>query len=154
MSRKSGFHRQIWPKSVTHLHGITQTQLCWLGYVLSCNLGLINPTVLAWMSCVSLVTCETASFPSLLVESCPASGWQCCWEIDEHTVLWLGGTLQRCSWFRVNSPSKDKCYWLFLLCNIYLLYNELWWTCFMLEMYVCCFHWMLILYASMYACKF
>ena len=24
MSKKSGFHRQIWPKSVTHLHGITQ----------------------------------------------------------------------------------------------------------------------------------
>ena len=23
MSKKSGFHRQIWPKSVTHLHGIT-----------------------------------------------------------------------------------------------------------------------------------
>ena len=25
MSKKSGFHRQIWPKSVTHLHGITPT---------------------------------------------------------------------------------------------------------------------------------
>ena len=25
MSKKSGFHRQIWPKSVTHLHGITHT---------------------------------------------------------------------------------------------------------------------------------
>ena len=24
MSTKSGFHRQIWPKSVTHLHGITK----------------------------------------------------------------------------------------------------------------------------------
>ena len=27
MSKKSGFHRQIWPKSVTHLHGVTHWSL-------------------------------------------------------------------------------------------------------------------------------
>ena len=27
MSKKSGFHRQNWPKSVTHLHGITQNSV-------------------------------------------------------------------------------------------------------------------------------
>ena len=33
MSKKSGFHRQIWPKSVTHLHGITLKRVL-LWYVL------------------------------------------------------------------------------------------------------------------------
>ena len=28
-----------------------------------------------------------------LGKSCLAWGWQCCWEIKEHTGLWLGGTL-------------------------------------------------------------
>ena len=34
--------------------------------------------------------------------------------MDEQAGLWLGGTLQRRSWLRVNSPSKDKrgCYFI------------------------------------------
>ena len=34
----------------------------------------------------------------ILKESCPAWGWQRCWEIDEHAGLWLGGMLQWRSW--------------------------------------------------------
>ena len=34
MSKKSGFHCQIWPKSVTHIHGITPKQYLHLNFPL------------------------------------------------------------------------------------------------------------------------
>ena len=37
--------------------------------------------------------CVSLRWPLSLEESCPAGGLQFCWEIDEHTGLWLGGTL-------------------------------------------------------------
>ena len=91
--------------------------------------------------------CVSLHWPLSLEESCPAQGWQCCWEIDEHAGLWLGGTLQRRSWLRENSSSKDKYCWLSHLCNlIYCFMNydghvQCW------NVYVC-FRCMLINYAS------
>ena len=37
--------------------------ICWIGYVLLFTVGLINPTVLAWLSDVSLATCEPSNSP-------------------------------------------------------------------------------------------
>ena len=77
-------------------------------------ISLINPVVY-WLVClhpdkpncvglddfvVSLAMCEPSSVPYSLEKSCPAQGWQCCLEIDEHIGLWLGETLQQHSWLQ------------------------------------------------------
>ena len=98
-----------------------------------CWYAVVEPwTVLAWPiyrwpdkpSCVDFLNCAPWLCVSLQLtfspeESCPARGWQCCWEIYEQAGLWLGGTLQRRSWLRVNSSSKDKYWQLLHLCNLY-----------------------------------
>ena len=53
--------------------------------------------MLTWLI-VYLWLCVSLLSSLFLGESCPARGWQCCWEIKEHTSLWLGGMLQRRSW--------------------------------------------------------
>ena len=71
--------------------------ICW--NVLPCS--LINPTVLAWLSVIAPWLCMSLLlFPYSQRKSCPAWGWYCCWEVDEHTGLWLGGTLQGHSWLQ------------------------------------------------------
>ena len=65
-----------------------------------------------WFGClVPLGYVWACNCPLILEESCPAQGWQRYWEIDEQAGLWLGGTLQRCSWLRGELFIKDKyCY--------------------------------------------
>ena len=126
--------------------------LCWLGLFVE---SLWNPAVLVcycapWL-CISL------QLSLILKESCPARGWQHCWEIDEKASLWLGGTLQQRSWLR-DSSSKDK-YFCYFISAINLLFHELWWKC------ECCFlnmfasaEWLrnyascMMFYALCYAC--
>ena len=62
MSKKSGFHRQIWPKSVTHLHGITHIGEYILGPIqfhIPCDIQDVLATVFKILSvscfCVSIV---------------------------------------------------------------------------------------------------
>ena len=118
--------------------------------MLLCTLGsIINPNIaLDWLNFdISLSMCDPASF-LLLGESCPARGWQCYWEIKEHTGLWLGGMLQRHS-------SLWTCFFIryvFLSISslkLYLMFNEndehdnAW-------MEYRCFHCMINNYASMH----
>ena len=71
----------------------------------------------------------------------PSSGVAVCWEIDEQAGLWLGGTLQWRSWLW-DSSSKDK-YSCYSISAIILMFNELWWTCWMLVYEYVFFRWMI-----------
>ena len=58
------------------------------------------PMVWVWLCVGKPWLWVSLHWPLFLEESCPARGWQCSWEIDEHAGLWLGGTLQRRSWLQ------------------------------------------------------
>ena len=103
------------------------------------------------MICASWL-CVSLLWPLFLEESCLAQGWQCCWEIDEHDGLWLGGTLQGRSWLRDEFLS-DEYSWLFHICiYIYGLMNimNMWYA----WMNVCCFRYVYEDYVSYYALCF
>ena len=71
--------------------------------------SLWNPSV-GLTGCYEFWLCVSMLFPSSLWKSCPAQRWQWCWEINEHTGLWLGGTLQRHSYLRDNLTIKISIY--------------------------------------------
>ena len=89
--------------------------------------SLWNPTM-CWLDCVCMVLlCVSLLFSIYLWKSCPYRGWKCCWETNEHTSLWLGGTLQWLTYLWDNFIFKDKYSIVLFLQCICLWICWIWW---------------------------
>ena len=106
--------------------------ICWDVFPYS----LINATMLAWLSVIAPWICVSLlEFPYSLRKSCPARGWQCCWETKEHIGLWLGGTLHQHNWLQGKFYSRISTiayvimlFSAIIILALYLL-DGMWWTC-------------------------